>query len=189
MECVIDWYDGKGQARSVGWRCRKWNFQSQGGLGLGRQEEECASDVSVGWNRKCRAKGLTERQLKCAQIPRSSSERICMRAKSLELCPTLCDSIDNSLPGFSVCGILQTRILQWVAVTSSRGFSWPRNPTCNSYVSCISRLVFFFFFFTTSTTWEAQKESTGYYFLYCLLFASFCSQHVPVNTLFSPFLV
>ena len=86
----------------MGRRCRKWTFQSWGGLRLGRQEEECASDVSVGWNGKCRAKGLTERQLKCAHVPRSNSERICMRAKSLELCLTLCDTVDHSLLGFSV---------------------------------------------------------------------------------------
>ena len=38
----------------------------------------------------------------------------CERAKSLQLCPTLCDSMDYSPPGFSVHGILQARILEWV---------------------------------------------------------------------------
>ena len=37
-------------------------------------------------------------------------------AKSLQLCPTLCDSIDGSPPGSSVPGILQARILEWVAI-------------------------------------------------------------------------
>ena len=41
--------------------------------------------------------------------------------KSLQLCPTLCDPMDQSLPGFSVHGILQARILVWVAIPSSRG--------------------------------------------------------------------
>ena len=36
-------------------------------------------------------------------------------AKSLQLCPTLCDPIDGSPPGFSVPGILQARTLEWVA--------------------------------------------------------------------------
>ena len=36
-------------------------------------------------------------------------------AKSLQLCPTLCDPMDCSLPGFSVQGILQARTLEWVA--------------------------------------------------------------------------
>ena len=38
---------------------------------------------------------------------------------------TLCDPMDCSLPGCSVLGILQARILEWVAVSSSRGFSRP----------------------------------------------------------------
>ena len=38
-------------------------------------------------------------------------------AKSLQLCPTLCDPIDSSPPGSSVSGILQARILEWVAIS------------------------------------------------------------------------
>ena len=37
-------------------------------------------------------------------------------AKSLQSCPTLCDRIDSSPPGSSVPGILQARILEWVAI-------------------------------------------------------------------------
>ena len=40
-------------------------------------------------------------------------------AKSLQLCPTLCDPIDCSPPGSSVPGILQARILEWVAISFS----------------------------------------------------------------------
>ena len=40
-------------------------------------------------------------------------------AKSLQSCPTLCDPMDCSLPGFSVHGILQTRTLEWVAISFS----------------------------------------------------------------------
>ena len=40
-------------------------------------------------------------------------------AKSLQLCPTLCDSIDGSPPGSPIPGILQARTLEWVAI----GFS------------------------------------------------------------------
>ena len=42
-------------------------------------------------------------------------------AKSLQSCPTLCDPMNYSPPGSSVCGILQARILEWVAKPSSRG--------------------------------------------------------------------
>ena len=51
----------------------------------------------------------------------------CMHAKSLQSCLTLCDLMDYSLPGSSVHGILQARILKWVAMPSSRGSSQPRD--------------------------------------------------------------
>ena len=41
-------------------------------------------------------------------------------------CQTLCDCMDCSPPGSSVCGISQARILEWVAILSSRGSSWPQ---------------------------------------------------------------
>ena len=41
-------------------------------------------------------------------------------AKSLQSCPTLCDPLDCSLPGFSVHGILQARTLEWVAISFSK---------------------------------------------------------------------
>ena len=40
-------------------------------------------------------------------------------AKSLQSCPTLCDLIDSSPPGSAIPGILQTRILEWVAIAFS----------------------------------------------------------------------
>ena len=43
--------------------------------------------------------------------------------------PTLCDPVDCSPPGFSVLEILQARILQRVAISFSRGSSWPRDQT------------------------------------------------------------
>ena len=49
-------------------------------------------------------------------------------------CPTLCDPMDCSLPGSSVHGIFQAKILEWVSISFSREFSWPRDWT---RVSCI----------------------------------------------------
>ena len=43
-------------------------------------------------------------------------------AKSLQLCPTLCDPIDSSPPGSSVTGILQARTLKWVAISFSNAY-------------------------------------------------------------------
>ena len=44
-------------------------------------------------------------------------------------CPTLCNPMDYNLPGFSFHGILQARILEWVAIPFCRGSYWPRNQT------------------------------------------------------------
>ena len=45
-------------------------------------------------------------------------------AKSLQSCPTLCDPIDGSPPGSPVPGILQARILEWVAISFSKVWKW-----------------------------------------------------------------
>ena len=50
-------------------------------------------------------------------------------------CPTPCDPMDCNLPGSSICGILQARILEWVAISFSRRSSQPRDQT---QVSCIT---------------------------------------------------
>ena len=67
----------------------------------------------------------------------------CMCAKSLQLCLTLCSPLDCSPPGSSVHGILQARILEWVAMPSSRGSSRPRDRTCVSDVSSTGRQVLY----------------------------------------------
>ena len=63
-------------------------------------------------------------------------ELCCLVVKSYS---TLCKPMDCSPPGSSVHKVSQARILEWVAVPSSRGSSWPRDGTCVSYVSCIGR--------------------------------------------------
>jgi len=62
-----------------------------------------------------------------------------LHAKSLQSCLTLCNPMDCSQPGSSVHGILQARILEWVAMPSSRGYCQPRDQTQVSYASCIGR--------------------------------------------------
>ena len=61
----------------------------------------------------------------------------CVRAKSPQLCPTLCDPWTVS----PVHVILQTRILEWVVVRSSRRSSQPRYQTHISWVSCIGKRI------------------------------------------------
>ena len=57
---------------------------------------------------------------------------VCMSTQS---CPTLCDPMDFSPPGSSVHGVLQARILEWVAISFSRGSSQPRDQTRVSRVA------------------------------------------------------
>ena len=74
-------------------------------------------------------------------------------AKSLQLCPTLCDPIDASPPGFLVPGILQARILEWVAISFSNAWKWKVKVKS---LSCVWLLV---------TSWTAAYQailSTGF---------------------------
>ena len=59
---------------------------------------------------------------------------VCIRSV-LQSCPALCNPMDCSRPGSSVHGILQTRVLEWVVISFSRGSSPPRDWT---HVSCIA---------------------------------------------------
>ena len=50
--------------------------------------------------------------------------RLTAAAKSLQLCPTLCDPIDGSPPGSPIPGILQARTVEWVAISFSNEWKW-----------------------------------------------------------------
>ena len=76
----------------------------------------------------------------------------CVRAQS---CLTLCHSMDCSLLGSSVHGILQARILEWAAISSSIESSWPRDRTC---VSRIGKWILYHW-----ATWEALSTSVLYF--------------------------
>ena len=66
-----------------------------------------------------------------------------MLAKSLQLCPTLWDPMDCSPPGSSVHGILQARILEWVATPSFRKSSPPRDQTTSRLSPALADWVFY----------------------------------------------
>ena len=74
-------------------------------------------------------------------------------AQSLQSCPTLWDPMDYSLPGSSVRGILQARILKWVPGPFSKGSSQPKDQTQVSHIT--GR------FFTVWATMEAQEYWSG----------------------------
>ena len=71
-------------------------------------------------------------------------------AKSLQSRLILCNAVDHGLTGSSVHGILQARILEWVAMPSHRGSSQPRIEPMSLMSPALAGG-----FFTTSATWEA----------------------------------
>ena len=79
-----------------------------------------------------------------------------------QLCLALCNPTNCSQPGSSVHGIIQARMLEWVAMLSSTGSSWSMDGT---HVSCIPELAGGFF--TPGATWEAPYIYTHMYL--CLL--------------------
>ena len=58
-------------------------------------------------------------------------------------CPALCNPVDCSLPGPSVHRIPQARIPEWVAISFSRGSSWPRDQTWILWFSCFGRQILY----------------------------------------------
>ena len=78
---------------------------------------------------------------------------MCICAQSLSPVRPFVTPMDCSLPGFSVHGILQARILEWVVISFSRGSSPTRDRT---HVSCISRQVLYHW-----ATWEQQAHHSS----------------------------
>ena len=72
---------------------------------------------------------------------------VCIHVQLLSRVQLFCNPMDCSLPGSSVHGISQARILEWVAISFSRGSSWPRDWT---HISCIGRQVLYHW-----ATWKA----------------------------------
>ena len=79
----------------------------------------------------------------CTQIRHVQEKYFMYCVKSPQLCLTLCDPMDCSPPGSSAHGISRARILEWAAMPSSRGSSWPRDWIRGSYVSCTGRQVLY----------------------------------------------
>ena len=112
-------------------------------LGISEMLRGCLSnrDLPVIWHTQVGIDGHVDTQEKW--MPISGSSKIirrkgwlfsyvfcvCMCVKPLLSCPTLCDPMDCSLPGSSVHGILQARVLEWAAMPSSWRSFWPRDQT------------------------------------------------------------
>ena len=129
------------------WSCWKW--QNVGGLGAflaswpegeryGRQWGMSEGPRErMSWSKLKAETEIEIRKWQCKEgqgLDCSKRIYIHTSCKLLQSCLTLCDPMDHSLPGSSVHGILQARILEWVVMPSSRGSSLPRV----SMVSCVS---------------------------------------------------
>ena len=98
---------------------------------------------------------------------------VCVHAKSLQSCPTLCNLIDHSPQGSPVHGILQARILDGLPCSPPRDLPNPRTETVSLKSPALAGR-----FFTTSSTWEAPMQILFYlviftldiyFFVHCIL--------------------
>ena len=87
----------------------------------------------------------------CVNIYIYACVYICVCAKSPRLCPTFCDPMDCSLPGFSVHRTLQARILEWSPCPPTGDLSDPGIKPMTLMSPALAG-----WFCTTSATWEAQ---------------------------------
>ena len=81
---------------------------------------------------------------------------VCCACSVTQSSSSLYNPMDYNLPCSSVHGIFQARILDWVAISSPRGSSRPRDPTHVPCISCFGRWVLYH-----CTTWEAQIAKVG----------------------------
>ena len=93
------------------------------------------------WNGDCKI-----RKVFLTMLCISLSFKKVKESEVAQSCLTLCNLMDCSLPGFSIHGIFQARILEWVAISFSKRSSWPRDWT---QVSCIVGRCF--------TVWAIRK--------------------------------
>ena len=119
----------------------------------------------------------------------------------LQSCPTLRDPMDCILPGSSAHGMLQAKVLEWVAMPFSRGSSSPRAQTCVSYCSCIAGRFFFFLMLShqgspalgetyQKLTLIPKRSDYRFFFLLSLLFSDFQYAYVllyQIHICFLPF--
>ena len=90
---------------------------------------------------------------------------MCIRAQLLSLVQLFCELMYYSPPGSSVHGILQAKILEWVAMPSSRGSFWHKDQTCISRVSCVGRWILYHWYHLGSprekSRWVGLFPETG----------------------------
>ena len=154
LEMHLKWSDQ--QLKTIMDTCRLlyWNFMAttnqKSTIDTHTQKEKeskhntkYSHQITRGQNKKGREEARITKTIPKQLTKWQNMVRTCMSAKSLQLCPTLCNTMGCSLPSSSAHGILQARILEWVAMLSSRGSSQARDWTSVSYISCTGRQVLY----------------------------------------------
>ena len=95
--------------------------------------------------------GLPKKSLK--RLAPYKSLCVCVCVHSMTVMSNSYDPMDSSTPDSFVLGIFQARILEWVAISVSRGSSWPKDQTRVSRVSCLGRQILYH-----CATWEAYNS-------------------------------
>ena len=123
MDCSIRCSSIHGilQARILEWVAISFSRRSSQPRDRTRVSPTAGRCFTIWATREAQVKQITLPQCGCA-----SSNQVKVKVKS---CPTLCDPMDCSLPGFSVHGIFQSRVLEWVAISFSKGSFRPRDQT------------------------------------------------------------
>ena len=99
---------------------------------------------------------ITKNNLSNSRSQKFASMFVCAHS-----CPTLCGLMDCSPPGSSVRGIFQARILEWVAISTSRGSSLPRDQTESLISPALAGR-----FFTTGPTWKVLHFFSTYFIVW-----------------------
>ena len=109
---------------------------------FGVSDPDSLNSIFIGvdiWNemwlfrtRFCRSNRTLLQDIRLSWVESGVCVSVCAQS-----CPTLCDPMDCSPSGSSVHGVFQETILEWVAISSSRGSSRPKDWTCISLASCI----------------------------------------------------
>ena len=112
---------------------------------------------------------------------------MCAQSLQLCLCLTLCNPMDYGPPGSSVHEIFQARILVWVAISSFRESSWPRDWTHILCISCIDRWVLYHLcHLRTANLPDVIKNKRIIRYGICGQETSFLSRYTAIHWIISP---